>query len=72
MKPDSHKASSARSAQLIRDYWAERGFTVNVEIGAEPVAGVRGGLDCYLNPLSSDMINGLPRKAAVRRPGGAK
>jgi len=43
-----------------------------VEIGAVPVAGVRVGLDCYLTPLSSDMINGLPRKAAVRRPGGAK
>ena len=69
----SFRACSVRCAQLIKDYWASRGYAVSIELPAiiaDPDSGVDPGLRLY--PIKSDMINGLPRKAAVRRPGGAK
>lgn len=58
-----------RLREKIREYWAERGYEVDVDlVDAGFVAAMRSAR----TDLRSNMVNGMPRRRSVDVSGGAR
>ncbi len=55
------RTEAQRQATIIRNYWADRGFRVNVEVDSEVHDD---GKTVWL--VRSNLVNGLPKNAVIR------
>jgi hypothetical protein len=63
--PGSTAEEAAAFAERLRQFWAERGFAINVWIEPLKLTNGRPGADFA---VKSDLVGGLPKSARPWRP----